>query len=745
MRRYRYIPQLAAMASVVLALVTCADPAGIPVPGAGTASLTTELASPPPPVLLAAGDIASCDRDLGDVMTANLINTMPEATVLALGDNAYDNATAAELATCYERAWGHFKGRTRPAMGNHEYQVDPTPSFDYFGDAAWGFSRPNGYYSFDLGEWHIIVLNDEIPKSTSSPQVQWLVNDLAQNQQQCTLTVFHSPRWWSVPAGGTLGISSSRKPIWTALYQARADVVLNGHRHHYERFALQDPDGNATPEGLRQFIVGTGGSTTGAQPTVVWPNSQAQHGGSNQFGVLKLTLHPDRYDWQFIPVGNNTFTDQGTTTCHNVPDTPGVPSASESSVSAGPATVEASGGSSASTITVTARDASGDPVAGANVVLAATGSGNTVTQPADPTDASGVATGSVSSTAAGTKTISASISGVAITETADVTVTAGPADGSQSTVAASPPSIVAGGGSSTVTVTVKDAFGNPVSGATVDLAATGSGNSLTQPSGTTSASGVATGTLSSTVAEAKTVSATAGGTPIVQTATVTVTAAVPVTHTLLTTGTDLVNKTIYTTDAISPAPNTLVTVAVMSYRSPNAISPMVTGGGMSSWEQVASVDFEDISLPKRRMLIFRALSAAPGSGPITIRFTNSVGNCEWIVSQWGGVETGGVNGSGAIGQTGSNRADAGSNGLVVSLGALGNANNVAYGVFGVNSQVPAITPGTGFTEITEQVAVETSRGDLQAEWAVNRSTVNATWTNLKGGALAVEIKAGTGP
>ena len=202
----------------------------------------------------------------------------------------------------------------------------------------------------------------------------------------------------------------------------------------------------------------------------------------------------------------------------------GAVSAAQSTVSAAPTTITASSGASQSTITVTARDAFGNPISGAAVVLAATGTGNTLTQPAGPTDASGVATGTLSSTATGSKTVSSTVNGTAVTQTAPVTVQAGAVNAAQSTVSAAPTTIAASSGASqsTITVTARDQFGNPVGGAAVVLGATGSGNTLAQPAGPTNASGVATGTLSSTVVGTKTVSATAGGTPVTQTADVTV-------------------------------------------------------------------------------------------------------------------------------------------------------------------------------------------------------------------------------
>jgi hypothetical protein len=418
-------------------------------------------------------------------------------------------------------------------------------------------------------------------------------------------------------------------------------------------------------------------------------------------------------------------------------------SAAQSAVAATPTAIAA--GTGISIITVTVHDYSGNPVSGATVTLSATGSGNTITQPAGPTDVNGVATGSLTSTVAGSKTVIAVADGVTLGQPI-VTVSAGPADPGASAVFANPDSITAGSAPSTITVTVRDQFGNPVSGSTVSLTATGSGNSLIQPAGPTNTSGVATGRLGSTVAETKTVSATAGGTPITQTATVTVTPAPAgaISHTLLTSGNNTVNQKIYTTAAISPGPNTLVTVAVLDHRTPAAISPTLSGGGMTSWSVVATVDFDTIGGALRRLTTFRAMSASPGSGPITITFASGVSNVQWIVSQWDGVDTSGVNGAGAIVQTGSNRANAG-NGLAVTLGAFGNANNVAYGVFGVNKNSPAITPGAGFTKIDEQPSGENTTGDLFAEWMTNNNAITATWINLRGGALGVEIRARTGP
>ena len=474
-------------------------------------------------------------------------------------------------------------------------------------------------------------------------------------------------------------------------------------------------------------------AATGTGNTLVQPAST-----TNASGVATGTLSSSVAESKTVSV---TISGTAITQTAIVTVTPATISASLSTVGAAPATFTA--GSGGATITVTVLNSNGEPVSGANVVLASTGTQNTLVQPSAPTDANGVATGTLSSNKAELKTISATADGVAITQTAAVTVTAGPVSGTTTTVTSAPTSIAPGTETSTLRVTAKDALGNPVSGATVVLAATGSGNTLTQPATLTNSIGVASGTLSSTVAETKTVSATVNGVAITQTATVTVTAPSggAITHTLLTSGNDVNNVKIFTTSSISPAPNTLVTVAVTTHNATAAApAPTLTGGGMASWDVVATVTYDAVGLPKKRITIFRAMSAAPGSGPITITSSVTLSNCQWIVSQWSGVETSGTNGSGAIVQTGTNAADAVTT-LATPLAPFGNSANVAYGVFGVNSNVVAITPGAGFTEIDEQPSTESTAADLFAEWGVNLPTINATWATKNAGALGVEIKA----
>jgi hypothetical protein len=221
-------------------------------------------------------------------------------------------------------------------------------------------------------------------------------------------------------------------------------------------------------------------------------------------------------------------------------------------------------------------------------------------------------------------------------------------------------------------------------------------------------------------------------------------AATSVVHTLLAAGGTAVNGKVCTTASISPTANALVTVAVLGHNGTAASpSPVVTGGGMAAWAPVATVTFDPVATPHKRISVFRALSASPGSGPIRITFTAPQANCEWIVSQWQGVETSGSNGSAAIAQVGSARSNA-VTALTVTLGSFASASDVAYGIFGIRRSATGITPGAGFTEIAERASGETPPSDLQAEWAGGDNTVDARWTKLNAGALALEIKAAGG-
>jgi hypothetical protein len=285
------------------------------------------------PIVAAAGDIA-CDPADGDFnggsgtstdcrqqLTADLVAGVNADAVLPLGDIQYECAGAAALNQSYDPSWGRFKPITWPVPGNHEYQTSggtecdstgkATAYFDYFGARAG--ERGKGYYSFDIGAWHVVVLNSMCSKvggcEPGSAQEQWLRADLAAHQADCTLALFHHPLFSS--GSGELSSTSS---FWQALYDGGADVVLNGHDHLYERFAPQAPNGQADPaRGIRQFTVGTGGhSLFGFSPTLA-ANSQAV---GKLYGILKLALHPTGYDWTFVPEPGKTFSDSGSSSCH---------------------------------------------------------------------------------------------------------------------------------------------------------------------------------------------------------------------------------------------------------------------------------------------------------------------------------------------------------------------------------------------------------------------------------------------
>jgi acid phosphatase type 7 len=258
-----------------------------------------------------AGDIADCET-AWDESTANLVEHIP-GTVFTLGDNAYDNGSDGDFQYCYNPSWGRFKDRTRPAPGNHDYNTPGAAGyFNYFGAAGHPLSA---YYSYDLGGWHIIALNGECGQiggcQEGSPQVLWLRADLAAHPAECTLAYWHEPRFSSGPHGS----DSAYQPFWQALYDYHADVVLGGHDHDYERFAPQTPAGQLDwAHGLRQFVVGTGGRHFAALGPSRRPNSEVSR--DVVFGVLKLSLYPSRYVWQYLPIPGIDFRDAGGFGCH---------------------------------------------------------------------------------------------------------------------------------------------------------------------------------------------------------------------------------------------------------------------------------------------------------------------------------------------------------------------------------------------------------------------------------------------
>lgn len=268
---------------------------GAPAPAAATGD----------PVVAAVGDIA-CDPTVPSPdptgadpsfcqhrATSDLLVGRSLAAVLPLGDLQYEDGAAAKFAQAYDPTWGRLRGVTRPVPGNHEYgSAGAAPYFDYFGSAAG--PRGLGYYSYDVGSWHLVALNSncaEVPCAAGSAQERWLRADLAASSADCTLAYFHHPRFASGKAP-----RDSVRPLWQALQDDGADVLLVGHEHNYERFARQDVDGRATAEGMRQFVVGTGGKSLYVPPSVA-ANSEIR--SSSAYGVLLLTLRDGGYDWRF--------------------------------------------------------------------------------------------------------------------------------------------------------------------------------------------------------------------------------------------------------------------------------------------------------------------------------------------------------------------------------------------------------------------------------------------------------------
>jgi hypothetical protein len=260
-------------------------------------------------VFLGAGDIADCSSGAEDGATAALIARYPTATVFTLGDNAYEDGSPANYSRCYEPTWGTFKDRTRPTPGNHDYHTSSAAGyFGYFGASAGPSGR--GYYSYDLGSWHIISLDSEIDVKAASPQALWLKQDLADHPAMCTLAYWHRPLFTS---GAIHPPAVAMRLLFTILYDGGADIVLSGHNHQYERFAPQRPDG--TPDavaGVRYFVAGTGGAGL-YDFAAAQPSSEVRYKG---FGVLKLTLGLTDYAWEFLPVAGSSFTDGGTGECH---------------------------------------------------------------------------------------------------------------------------------------------------------------------------------------------------------------------------------------------------------------------------------------------------------------------------------------------------------------------------------------------------------------------------------------------
>jgi hypothetical protein len=284
------------------------------------------------PVVAAAGDIACAPpgtRTAAKCHQAATANLLAGAdAVLPIGDEQYNCGQLSAFNQVYDASWGQYKSVSNPAVGDNEYAGNgcSTPGasgyFTYFGDRATPrqpgcTASCQGYYSYDVGAWHVVALNSECTQpgvggcSASSPQVQWLKADLAAHSNTCTLAYFHRP--YFSDKGGTV---AKVKQLFTALFNGGADVLLVGHQHIYERFRPQTPSGAASANGVRQFIVGTGGRSQSALAAT--PPTGSEKSNTGTFGVLKLTLHPTSYDWQFDDEANASkpFTDTGTQDCH---------------------------------------------------------------------------------------------------------------------------------------------------------------------------------------------------------------------------------------------------------------------------------------------------------------------------------------------------------------------------------------------------------------------------------------------
>ena len=301
-------------------------------PATRTFSVVSVTPPPPPPptdpTIAGAGDIADdTDNAAAARLTGNLIKTLNPTSVFTAGDNAYPNGSLSNYQTFYEPAWGSFKSITRPSPGNHEYNTSgATGYFDYFNgvgvNTGQAGTRGQGYYAYNIGTWRLYALNSNIARDAASAQVAWLKQDLAANPKQCSLAYWHHSRWMSGDGGSGHFSDASMGPIYQALYDEGADLVLGGHSHIYERFAPQNPAGQVDNNfGIRQFVTGLGGAERDNISQIA-ANSQLRYNATH--GVLQLTLHDGSYDYNFEPT-SGTFDDSGTGTCHAKPVAPPPP------------------------------------------------------------------------------------------------------------------------------------------------------------------------------------------------------------------------------------------------------------------------------------------------------------------------------------------------------------------------------------------------------------------------------------
>jgi hypothetical protein len=302
------------LGSTLLAMLGCGDEVTSPggpaalAAGRGTAAAVADSA-----ILVFAGDIhANCGRYDQANATAALVQRFPAALVIPLGDNAGIHGTAAEYE-CYGQTWGAFKGRTYATIGNHELNQDTagTAHYDYFNgvgvDSGRAGYRGRGNYTLDRAGWRIFVANTH---RNIDDQTAWMTREQAADPRQCTMAIWHSPLF--ISNASVVGYARMR-PWWKVLYSGGADVVVNGHAHVYERFAKVTPYGVVDPErGIREFVAGTGGGNL--MRFVEDPHSASRR-RVRAWGVLKLTLWPTRYRWQFIDI-NGVVRDSGGDSCH---------------------------------------------------------------------------------------------------------------------------------------------------------------------------------------------------------------------------------------------------------------------------------------------------------------------------------------------------------------------------------------------------------------------------------------------
>jgi acid phosphatase type 7 len=296
-------PSLARLGAALLVLA-CALPAAC---GGEEEQRGTE-------VVLAAGDIGDCATE-GDEATARLLGEHPEATIAVLGDVAYPHGRTGDFERCFDPSWGRFRDRMRPATGNHDHADRNARGYAaYFG--ARGGPSGSYRYSYDLGAWHVVVLDSDCWRvggcELDDPQARWMQTDLRRHPRRCTLAYWHRPPFSSGRYGDRADTERVRA-LWQVAVQEGVDVVLTGHEHSYERHAPMNADGTRDAAGTRLFIVGTGGGNLRPYRNPPLPTTEVRN--DDTWGVLRLDLRPDGYDWRFLPVQGRTFTDRGSGTC----------------------------------------------------------------------------------------------------------------------------------------------------------------------------------------------------------------------------------------------------------------------------------------------------------------------------------------------------------------------------------------------------------------------------------------------